>query len=235
MKSLQNVNHYEHVAERNNMSKDLCIRYNVVVKGKRRDCTNYNFIDVLKCIDRECENENAVDQFFSIKRAEKIICGYCKNFFDIKISKREISSICYPQRGKFPVRAGIILMAMYNLLKEDTENNMEAKAYILNYMRTRHRGSQQKVVEFFFDCLPEIISSKIMSAENGLGQEKRLWNYYCYVDGMLTLVFENETWIYHVENEFPADRFEEIEDYYEYEKERAGRVYLLKSNGISLY
>lgn len=217
------------------MAKDPCIEYEVSINGINRKCTNDNFIDVLVCVDREYQDDNALTRFFSIRRAEKIISEYCRRHFNVEISRREISSICYPQRGKFPVRAGIILMAAYNLLKTDSCENENARAYIVRYMREKHDTNNQGVVSFFFGDIPATIQEEYINARRASAGERKLWGYYCSIDRRLTLIFRNETWMSHVKKCFPAELFGKLETLDNHERVRNGRVYLLKGEKLSQY
>ena len=217
------------------MAKDSCIEYGTQIMGKACKCTNSNFIDVLICIDRECQEDNAMTRFFSIRRAEKIISKYCRVQFGVKISRREISSICYPQRGRFPARARIILMAAYNLLKTDSCQNEDARKYIVQYMTEKHENNNQEVVPFFFGDIPGTIQIQYIKTSKASCGEKKLWDYYCYIETRLTLIFRSETWMSHVESGFPADVFERLETLDDHERVRNGRVYLLKGDKLSQY
>lgn len=214
------------------MAKDYCVEYGVQHKGWKRKCTNYNFLDVLICIDRDYTGINIVDWIFSIRRAEKIVCRYSKNYFGIEVSQREIAAICYPQKGLFPARAGIILMAMYNLLKLDSDQDNEAKQYIISYMKKKHTDDKEEVVPFFFGDIPDKISEKI----DRLSQYQRnLWGYYCHIDKEIALKFESSTWMSQVVKEFPAELFKAEIEIEKLEGKREKRVYLLKRNKVSTF
>lgn len=214
------------------MAKDYCIEYGVQHKGWKRKCTNYNFLDVLICIDHDYNSMNIVDWIFSIRRAEKIVCRYSRDYFGVEVSQREIAAICYPQKGLFPARAGIILMAMYNLLKLDSEQDNRAKQYIVSYMKKKHAADEEEVVKFFFGDIPDKISEK-MDRLNECQQN--LWGYYCHIDQEIALKFGSSTWMNQVEKEFPLEVFKAMIEVEKLEVKREKRVYLLKRDKISTF
>lgn len=170
-----------------------------------------NFEDVLDCL-AQCVGIPVGHR----KSIQNHIILYCKNKFGVGISKKQIKCLYHPYKDKFQAKAGIILMAIYNSLKNHVETGGDQRA-----IRIRENGfvstpgCSANVIHYFYENIPDIIIQEREQLEGQAGESGN-WNRVLinYLAHTLTTI-ENRlgetSWPEIVKKRFPFASFDKLE------------------------
>ncbi|MCM1234438.1 MAG: hypothetical protein NC489_30420 [Ruminococcus flavefaciens] len=137
------------------------------------------------------------------KKVKKLIRKKCLEDFNIEVSYRQINALLKPQRGKFPYTAIIIIESIYNLLKEESDNEnwkKELETYLYSSSATN-----EKYEVFLLGDIPSRIINRIDEYMNSPFDVM----VKCLAESRKKYMkkIENIPMIDHCKRNFPSDKF----------------------------
>lgn len=141
------------------------------------------------------------------------IIEYCKNWFNVEISRKQLKRLCHSYKNKFPAKAVVILMAIYNMLQNyaittGDQNALESYESMIK-LTPEHNAN---AIRFFYGNVPALIikeREKLESKAGNTGEwNKVLIDYLAHTQTALEDRFEGTAWQKNVHDGFPFPRFE---------------------------
>lgn len=141
------------------------------MKGVR---SNEDLRQVLICLAKKYND--MVHETIRYKDVKIRICNECKNILKVDISEKQISRLLKIKKY-FPYKSIAILMAIYNLLKRETEHCNEPEIEDLEAYIRLVNGYTMLIQEF---CLERSLSEKIYNHADyaGDGRYSRIYELY---------------------------------------------------------